>query len=176
MSWFIGQEVVVLQETGTFKVAVIEQSHLVLEDENGFTYRYPHALVAVRQHVPSEHLSIKDVQTFQKVGLPKNQRPGNPQLPTIDLHAENLNLPIGMGVHDILLAQLSAFKNFCNAQHRSRKTKFLVIHGAGEGRLKEEIRGLVNSRMGIQMHDAQWSNGAVGASQIELVLQQFEGF
>lgn len=176
MSWFIGQEVVVLQETGTFKVAVIEHNHLVLEDENGFTYRYPHALVAARQHISSEHLPIKDVQTFQKVGLPKNQRPGNPQLPTIDLHAENLNLPIGMGVHDILLAQLSAFKNFCNAQHRSRKTKFLVIHGAGEGRLKEEIRGLVNSRSGIQMHDAQWSNGAVGVSQIELVLQQFECF
>lgn len=176
MSWFIGQEVVVLQETGIFKVAVIEHNHLVLEDENGFTYRYPHALVAARQHISSEHLPIKDVQTFQKVGLPKNQRPGNPQLPTIDLHAENLNLPIGMGVHDILLAQLSAFKNFCNAQHRSRKTKFLVIHGAGEGRLKEEIRGLVNSRSGIQMHDAQWSNGAVGVSQIELVLQQFECF
>lgn len=176
MSWFIGQEVVVLQETGIFKVAVIEHNHLVLEDENGFTYRYPHALVAARQHISSEHLPIKDVQTFQQVGLPKNQRPGNPQLPTIDLHAENLNLPIGMGVHDILLAQLSAFKNFCNAQHRSRKTKFLVIHGAGEGRLKEEIRGLVNSRSGIQMHDAQWSNGAVGVSQIELVLQQFECF
>ncbi|MBM3916224.1 MAG: hypothetical protein FJ349_01265 [Sphingomonadales bacterium] len=176
MSWFVGQEVVVLQETGIFKVAVIEHSHLVLEDENGFTYRYHQTQVAARQHIPSEHLPIKDVQTVKKVVLNKDQRPGNLQLPTIDLHAENLNLPIGLGVHDILLAQLSAFKNFCNAQHRSRKTKFLVIHGAGEGRLKQEIRGLVNSRLGIQMHDAQWSNGAVGASQIELVLHQFECF
>jgi hypothetical protein len=51
-----------------------------------------------------------------------------------------------------------------------------VIHGAGEGRLKQEIKQLVLPRNGISMHDAQWSNGAVGTSRIELILSAFVPF
>jgi hypothetical protein len=51
-----------------------------------------------------------------------------------------------------------------------------VIHGAGEGRLKKEIGILVNAKDGLQMHDAQWHNGQVGASYIEMKLSKFVPF
>jgi hypothetical protein len=97
-------------------------------------------------------------------------------LPFIDLHSEELSIPSHLPAHDVFLAQIKAFKSFCNGQAQRRNTKFIVIHGAGEGRLKQEIRQICNGKEGISVHDAQWSNGAVGASRIELLLHQFKGF
>ncbi len=74
------------------------------------------------------------------------------------------------------MAQISAFKDFCNEQFQKRNTRFVVIHGAGEGKLKNEIGLLCRGKSGIAMHDAQWSNGTVGASRIELMLSRFEKF
>ena len=176
MSWYIGQEVSVLHETGTFKIKKIEQNQMVLEDEHGFDYTFSKSLVVVRQPIETHSLKPKEQYWPHKPTHLKQQSPKNQQLPTIDLHAENLNLPQDINTHAIFLAQLSAFKNFCNLQAQQRRSKFIVIHGAGEGKLKTEIGILCKGKQGISMHDAQWSNGRVGASQIELILQQFEKF
>ena len=176
MSWWVGQQVSVLREAGVFTVKVIEADALQLEDENGFCYSYLQSMVVARQEIQIQQITVKDAQMAQK---PKAQKPVSTKentLPSIDLHAEELGVSPQLPAHDVLLAQLSAFKRFCNLQARSKQTKFLVIHGAGEGRLKQEIKHLVLSRPGIAMHDAQWSNGAVGASRIELVLSVFTAF
>ncbi|MCE2685615.1 MAG: hypothetical protein LW839_02120 [Cryomorphaceae bacterium] len=176
MSWFVGQEVGVLKEAGIFKVLAIEKESLLLEDENGFTYRHMKLEVVIRQPINTEKISSKDLQakspTVSKKVAPTKHR----KLPFIDLHAEELSIPSHLSAHDVFLAQISAFKNFCNGQAQRRNPKFIVIHGAGEGKLKQEIRQICNGAVGISIHDAQWSNGAVGASQIELLLGQFKGF
>lgn len=176
MSWFVGQEVGVLREAGVFKVCSIEKEHLVLEDEIGFSYRYLKQEVVARHQINIDKIAPKDPQAkiisgTKKVGVSKERN-----LPYIDLHAEELSIPSHLAAHDVFLAQISAFKNFCNGQAQRRNTKFIVIHGGGEGRLKQEIRQLCTGKEGMSMHDAQWSNGTVGASRIELVLHQFKGF
>ena len=176
MSWLLGQIVGVLHETGAFTIKKIEQNHLVLEDEHGFDYTFPKSVVVVRQPIETPSLKPKELTSTRKPSQLQQQGPKNQQLPTIDLHAENLNLPIGLSTHAIFLAQLSAFKNYCNLQAQQRRSKFIVIHGAGEGKLKAEISVLCKGKQGIAMHDAQWSNGAVGASFIELQLSRFEYF
>ena len=176
MSWFVGQEVAVLREAGIFKVLAIEEESLLLEDENGFTYRYMKLEVVLRQPINTDKLSSKDMEA-KSPSVSKNVAASRDRkLPLIDLHAEELSIPSHLSAHDVFLAQISAFKNFCNGQAQRRNTKFIVIHGAGEGKLKQEIRQICNGAVGISIHDAQWSNGAVGASQIELLLGQFKGF
>jgi hypothetical protein len=176
MSWHIGQEVGVLREAGVFKIQAIEKDYLLLEDENGFSYRYLKLEVVARQQINIEKISTKDLQAKITTASKKVDASKDRILPLIDLHAEELSIPSHLPAHDVFLAQISAFKNFCNGQAQLRNPKFIVIHGAGEGKLKQEIRQICNGAGGISMHDAQWSNGAVGASRIELLLGQFKGF
>jgi hypothetical protein len=172
MTWQKGQEVSLLKETGVFVIISIEKDHLLLEDEFGFELRVLHAEAVLRRPIPLRDFQSKD----EKPTKPTPQLPKDKSLPSIDLHAEMLGLPQGMQAHSILLAQLRAFKNFCNEQYRHQQNKFEVVHGAGEGVLKGEIRQLVLAKKGIQMHDGTWSNGRVGASRIEITLHQFEPF
>ncbi len=176
MSWFVGQEVGVLREAGVFTVCSVEKEHLVLEDEIGFTYRYLKQDVVARQQINIDQITSKDFQVKITTAAKKIEVSKERNLPFIDLHSEELSIPSHLPAHDVFLAQIKAFKSFCNGQAQRRNTKFIVIHGAGEGRLKQEIRQICNGKEGISVHDAQWSNGAVGASRIELLLHQFKGF
>ena len=176
MSWFVGQEVGVLREAGVFIVCSVEKEHLVLEDEIGFTYRYLKQDVVARQQINIDQITSKDFQVKITTAAKKIEVSKERNLPFIDLHSEELSIPSHLPAHDVFLAQIKAFKSFCNGQAQRRNTKFIVIHGAGEGRLKQEIRQICNGKEGISVHDAQWSNGAVGASRIELLLHQFKGF
>lgn len=176
MSWFVGQEVGILREAGVFIVCSVEKEHLVLEDEIGFTYRYLKQDVVARQQINIDQITSKDFQVKITTAAKKIEVSKERNLPFIDLHSEELSIPSHLPAHDVFLAQIKAFKSFCNGQAQRRNTKFIVIHGAGEGRLKQEIRQICNGKEGISVHDAQWSNGAVGASRIELLLHQFKGF
>lgn len=176
MSWFVGQEVGVLREAGVYKVCSVEKEHLVLEDEIGFTYRYLKQDVVARQQINIDQITSKDLQVKITTAAKKIEVSKERNLPFIDLHSEELSIPSHLPAHDVFLAQIKAFKSFCNGQAQCRNTKFIVIHGAGEGRLKQEIRQICKGKEGMSVHDAQWSNGAVGASRIELLLHQFKGF
>lgn len=171
MMFELGQEVSLLHEVGVFVVKSIEHHDLVVQDEFGFEQRVAIKFVVPRKPIDTKVVVIKKVDQSR----PKTNA-GKAQESVIDLHAEALDLPATLQTHELLLAQLSAFKKFCNQQYQQRSTRFKVIHGAGEGRLKKEIGLLVNAKAGLQMHDAQWHYGQVGASYIEMKLSKFEPF
>ena len=173
MMFEVGQEVSILHETGVFKVLEIEAGQLTLQDEFGFSQKIAPHLVVPRKAVSIGKLIVKDATSSASNSTKKSPQKSEP---FIDLHAEALGLSAQLQAHDLLLAQMSAFKKFCNLQHQQRVQKFKVIHGAGEGRLKQELRLLVQGKEGLQMHDAQWHHGAVGASIIEMILSKFERF
>jgi len=173
MMFEVGQEVSILHETGVFKVLEIEAGQLTLQDEFGFSQKIAPHLVVSRKAVSIGKLIVKDATSSASTSTKKSPQKTEP---FIDLHAEALGLSAQLQAHDLLLAQMSAFKKFCNLQHQQRVQKFKVIHGAGEGRLKQELRLLVQGKEGLQMHDAQWHHGAVGASIIEMILSKFERF
>ena len=74
---------------------------------------------------------------------------------------------------DKLNLQVKKFREFINLNLSKRKTKVLVIHGIGEGRLKSEIASILNTP-GYDMHDANYSPEGVGASYIEITLSRAE--
>jgi hypothetical protein len=172
MIFQLGQEVSLLHEVGVFIVKSIEHHELVIQDEFGFEQRVAIKFVVPRKPIEAKVLVIKK----EDQSRPKTTTGKIVQESVIDLHAEALDLPTTLQTHELLLAQLSAFKQFCNQQYQQRIPRFKVIHGAGEGRLKNEIGLLVNAKEGLQMHDAQWHHGQVGASYIELKLSKFEPF
>jgi len=99
-------------------------------------------------------------------------------MPHLDLHSEALE-ERGVVVKSdevVLLVQLREFKNFCNQMIDQRQLRFRIIHGIGNGVLRNEIRALLANRKGFTLHDDQVSFGRVGASLVELRLSEAKKF
>lgn len=159
------EEVSILHESGIFRVLRAEDSFLWLEDEHGFERKVAAQFVVRRKQIQVEKVPQKDVQTRVKATLNATGE----SIPCIDLHHHELQLDERfLSKHEILTAQITAFKHFYNQMIQLKMKRFRVVHGIGEGRLKSELRILVQGKMGVTMHDDQVSRGKVGASLIEL--------
>lgn len=170
MNFIIGEKVSILNETGSYKVIGIESTYLVIEDEHGFDRNVPRIMIAKSKPVITRNVVRKD----QDSELSERGRKRKDLVPCIDLHMESLlEVDHHMSSFDKLNLQVKTFREFINLNLSKRKTKVLVIHGVGEGRLKSEIASLLN-RPGYDMHDANYSPEGVGASYIEITLSRAE--
>ena len=164
-----GDKVSILNESGFFIFLNDKNNRALIQDENGFErivdYRF--LLIYKVFQVTDTYLKAEDI-TEKKVELNKTST-----TPEIDLHIEKLlENSSHLSAHEKFLFQLDIFKKFTNKMLTERQSKFVVIHGAGEGKLKSEIQSLLQSRKGFKMHDKHISNGKVGASLIEVFLSE----
>ncbi|MEN9699344.1 MAG: hypothetical protein RLZZ301_542 [Bacteroidota bacterium] len=160
----VGEAVSLLYEAGQFRILAQDGTVYLVEDEHGFTQRVEASLIVARKPIVlHDRIPIKEAHVKSNATLPAAAI-----IARLDLHAEQLNLPAGLSAHQILSTQIDVFKRFFNQQLSQRSPRFELVHGVGEGRLKQEIRSLVQGKIGVQMHDANWANGAVGASIIEI--------
>lgn len=172
MQFEAGEQVTILNEVGIYTFISLSNGRAIIEDEHGFQRQIEVAFLVKRRKIEVVKTSLKDNDSklLQDKG-------GNNQLPEIDLHIENLlERDSEFSSHDKFVFQINAFKHFANEMLRQRKTRFRVIHGIGEGKLKSEIRTLIQGKMGFQMHDDNIVNGKVGASLIEIQVTKAERF
>jgi hypothetical protein len=159
------EEVSILNEAGIYRVQRAEGTFLWLEDEHGFDRKVSVEFVVRRKQIHVNKVPIKDDLSANS----SRKSNKNEEIPSIDLHHHELNLDERfLGKHGILVAQIDAFKRFCNQMIQLKTKRFRVVHGIGEGRLKTELRALVQGQAGLSMHDDQVSRGKVGASLIEI--------
>ena len=168
-----GDKVSILNESGLFIFLNDKNNRALIQDENGFErivdYRF--LLIYKVFQVTDTYLKAEDI-TEKKLELNKTST-----TPEIDLHIEKLlENSSHLSAHEKFLFQLDTFKKFTNKMLMERQSKFVVIHGAGEGKLKSEIQSLLQSRKGFKMHDKHISNGKVGASLIEVFLSEADKF
>ena len=168
-----GDKVSILNESGLFIFLSDKNNRALIQDENGFErivdYRF--LLIYKVFQVTDTYLKAEDI-TEKKVALNKTST-----IPEIDLHIEKLlENSSHLSAHEKFLFQLDTFKKFTNKMLMERQSKFVVIHGAVEGKLKSEIQSLLQSRKGFKMHDKHISNGKVGASLIEVFLSEADKF
>ena len=168
-----GDKVSILNESGLFIFLSDKNNRALIQDENGFErivdYRF--LLIYKVFQVTDTYLKAEDI-TEKKLALNKTST-----TPEIDLHIEKLlENSSHLSAHEKFLFQLDTFKKFTNKMLTERQSKFVVIHGAGEGKLKSEIQSLLQSKKGFRMHDKHISNGKVGASLIEVFLSEADKF
>ena len=168
-----GDKVSILNESGLFIFLNDKNNRALIQDENGFErivdYRF--LLIYKVFQVTDTYLKAEDI-TEKKLALNKTST-----TPEIDLHIEKLlENSSHLSAHEKFLFQLDTFKKFTNKMLMEKQSKFVVIHGAGEGKLKSEIQSLLQSRKGFKMHDKHISNGKVGASLIEVFLSEADKF
>ncbi len=160
-----------LHESGQYTIVEVRISSCLLLDEFGFELDVPISFIVPRRKIQTDIIQ-KDEPTHSKKTIVTKD-----EVPELDLHIEALvKNSNGWSAHDKLLFQLDSFKRFANEMIDKRKKKFRIVHGAGEGRLKNEIRLLIQGKKGFTMHDDQYSNGRIGASLIEMQLSVVELF
>ena len=85
----------------------------------------------------------------------------------IDLHIENL-LPTtkGMTNHEIVQVQLQALYDAFEEARADRCKRLIVIHGVGEGRLREEVLIFLSGQDDIEFFDASYQKYGQGATEV----------
>jgi hypothetical protein len=103
----------------------------------------------------------------QSIKTSKPHRINNPEYDTeIDLHIEELIENYGgMSNAEIIQVQLRHFQKALDKAINERYRTLTVIHGVGNGRLKQEVRAILKS-MNIRFQDGSYSKYGFGATEV----------
>ena len=173
MNFKNGDKVSILNESGFFLFIREQNNRGLIVDEHGFEREIDSRFLVKFNPIPVSQTYIKQEDEI----LIKKSEKLYKSIPEIDLHIEALlEKSSHLSSHDKFLFQIEIFKKYTNQMLQKRQVKFLVIHGAGEGKLKSEIQFLINNKKGFRIHDEHISGGKVGASRIEIFITEAEGF
>ncbi len=86
----------------------------------------------------------------------------------IDLHIEELlDDYSNMSNAEIIKVQLNYFQNALDKAINGHFKKLIVIHGVGNGRLKQEVRAIVANHPSLKCYDASYTRFGFGATEIQ---------
>jgi dsDNA-specific endonuclease/ATPase MutS2 len=89
--------------------------------------------------------------------------------PEIDLHIDdNEMISKRISSNEILHHQVRKADVFIQKMIENREHKFVLIHGVGEGILKNEIKFLLTKYAGVSSRDADFNKYGFGATQVEV--------
>lgn len=94
----------------------------------------------------------------------------DPQVMEVDLHLHKLvEDESKLSAGEKLSFQLDYFERRLNTAIRERKKRVIVIHGVGEGVLREEVRKALQFYEGVRFDDADPRRYGHGATAIEIL-------
>ncbi len=159
-----GDKVAYLNTTGEGVVIDVKGDQLLVEDENGFSEWYRSSELVHRGSIQVGEVRSKD-HIKRKVDPHKKYAPNKM---VVDLHFEALvDYPKNFTAHQKLEIQLAETRKAINKCKISGIKKLILIHGVGEGRLKEEIHTLLERMDKLQFYDASLAEYGRGATELE---------
>ncbi len=173
MHFKIGQEVGFLHEKGKGIVRQIEGKRALVADADGFDRWLPFTdLVTIHsEKYDSEEIRIEKSDLEPETNYREfHERTGYKRKETIweiDLHIEEiLESTRGMSNTEILLRQMGEFRATFKKAKQRMIHKLVVIHGVGEGVLKNEIRTYLSKQDQIEVVDADYATYGKGATLV----------
>lgn len=113
----------------------------------------------------SQKLHYTDSQKKSKPHA--NNNPANEM--EIDLHIEELlENYSGMNNAEIIQVQLKHFQKALDTAINNHYKRLIVIHGVGNGRLKQEVRNILLASKSLKFYDASYSRYGFGATEIAI--------
>jgi dsDNA-specific endonuclease/ATPase MutS2 len=89
------------------------------------------------------------------------------QIPEIDLHFHQLvENEKKYNDHEKLEIQLERLRDFIDDMLGKNQPEFIVIHGVGSGKLKNEIRNYINGHQHLHYEDASFKKYGTGATHV----------
>lgn len=163
----------IAEKRSAFVVKVISSQQLLIEDEDGFQYE-----VGKQEVMP---LAIQDwkldeikVNSFsQEVTEEKKSKylkrvwKVNNGIAQVDLHFHELT-EHGEQVGDAQLFQIKVFKEALAHAQKSRARELIVIHGVGEGVLRQSLQRVLQETTTFEFMDGDYRKYGFGALRIFL--------
>ena len=110
---------------------------------------------------------LKSIKVVGKIDL-KQEKRGRSR-GEIDLHIEKLGVNFkGKSNAQIVQMQLDAAKDFIDKSMLAGKREVVLVHGVGNGTLKQEIHKFLKSYYGIKFEQADARNYGEGATLVHL--------
>jgi len=171
----VGQEVGFLKEKGTATILEITGKKARIEDSDGFE-RVVDLNELIQLHSTSFGIEEDIIDPEVQKGLIKSRLERKRDISRqhqgiieweLDLHIEELVESLsGLSSTDMLLRQMATLKARFRKAKDHRVNKLIVIHGVGEGVLKNEIRSFLSKQEQIEFFDADFSKYGSGATEV----------
>lgn len=162
-------EVNFLDEVGVFKIIeVVSKDIFIVEDENGFDRKCSVNEITLYKKNAFDGVEINTFENreFKVNPFAKSTKKGF-QVPVIDLHMEKLmDSHTHMSNHEIVLFQLDVCKSGIDRHINKGTREFVIVHGIGNGKLKEEVRYLLQSYPSLNFMDEHYSARGMGATKV----------
>ena len=165
MELIVGERVAYLNSTGEGKVLEIKGDEVLVEDDNGFSNWYYFSELVRRSDFIIGDVRIKDSPPKPKDSV--TQILSNKKV--VDLHFDQLvDYPKNFSAFEKLEIQLREAKKALESCKKSGIKKLILIHGVGEGRLKEEVHSMLERMDRLRFYDASLAEYGRGATEVEL--------
>jgi len=164
-----GDRVRFLDEPGEGIVQAIEGNRVLVEDENGFTDQHAVNTLLMVQEMPFSP-ELKAPVKDQELSKPRSGRPSKsrPNFLECDLHFGQLvEFPKNFSNHQKLQIQLRETEKALAKAKRAGIKRVILIHGVGQGRLKEEVHTLLERKDGLTFYDASYAEYGRGATEVQ---------
>lgn len=173
-----GEKVSFLYQTG-FGIILdfVDSNQVKIEDENGFEQVF-NVKELVKIHgkmeeddspIIKEEVTPKKQANFTvlKDKSSLNQR----DFWELDLHIESLIEDFkGLTTFEIMKTQMQEFKRFFSKAKANQIQKIVIIHGVGEGVLKNEIRNYLAQQEFLEFYDASYLEYGKGATEVKFFI------
>jgi len=182
MTFKVGDEVEVLDETISGKIVRVENNTAIISTTEGFELEFLVKELVLKQRgslesnifsktTLNEAVSQKETKKI-KVQKVKPKERFQPTM-VVDLHIHQLiNSTKGMSNHDMLTLQLNTAKRQLEFAMRKRIQKIVFIHGVGEGVLKLELEYLFKHYDNVKFYDANYQKYGLGATEVYIYQNQ----
>ncbi len=176
MKFHLNEKVAFLKEKGYAIVKSVSNSQIIVEDDHGFE-RQVQAIELVKIitedfQVDSNFVKLEEEPNYRtakkKQDLNQKKKQSNYiDKWEIDLHIEKLPIEIinTPSLHYIEM-QMKALRYFLEKVKINRVKRFVVIHGVGDGILKDEVRSYLSKFDIYKLNEADKSKYGNGATQV----------
>lgn len=163
----IGDRVSFIDNVGEAVVKKIEGDKALLQMENGFEEWVETSMIIKQSELKVVEVISKDVPT----GSSKQETGERKEKHTleVDLHIHELvEYPNRMTHYEMLQLQIKTAREAIEKARRSFIKRVILIHGVGEGKLRSELREMLNGMEKLSYHDASFLKYGAGATEVEL--------
>lgn len=176
----IGERVAFVDDDIKGRVKSVGDGTVVVTSDDGFDYRCAPSDIVSQEEAReglSEYIRDKDWDYVTHDKYAERRRPTPPShrnlreapVRVLDLHIEKLvKSPRGMSAGDILDYQLRYARTAVEAARRDGIVRRMVlVHGVGDGVLKEELRRMLEGYSRTRFYDAAFHLYGEGATEVE---------
>ena len=162
----IGDKVRAIDSSESGEVVLVKGNEVCINAESGFEYWFMQDQLILDQDIVVDKVQQKDRAHHKSTDNTYQIKSNKIE---IDLHFGNLVLfPKNYTSDERLQIQLNAARNGVDKARRTGIKKVILIHGVGQGILKEQLHSMLETMDRLNFFDASFAEYGKGATEVEL--------